>query len=90
MTSVNAFATLLEAFFNIFLQTHGHTHTHRHEDITWPLLRMRVQGNKTLSVEHLCYAHLIYHFTSMYMTPLTVQRFQVLATSSCKSENRAI
>jgi len=55
MTSVNAFATLLEAFFNIFLQTH----THRHEDITLPLLRMRARGSKTLSVEHLCYAHLI-------------------------------
>jgi len=38
MTSVNAFATLLEAFFNIF---GGHTHTHRHEGIALALLRMR-------------------------------------------------
>jgi len=44
MTSVNAFATLLEAFFNIFLWTH--THTHRHEGIALPLLRMRTWGNK--------------------------------------------
>jgi len=38
MTSVNAFATLLEAFFNIFLRTHTHTpeevgHGTRHEVI---------------------------------------------------------
>jgi len=41
MTSVNAFATLLEAFFNIFLRTRTHTHTHTYEGIALPLLRMR-------------------------------------------------
>ena len=30
MTSVNTFATLLEAFFNILLRTHTHTHTQTH------------------------------------------------------------
>ena len=46
MTSVNPFATLLEAFFNIFLRTHTHTHTHthRHEGIALPLLCMRARG----------------------------------------------
>ena len=38
MTAVNAFATLLEAFFNIFFgrhtdtHTHTETHTHTHRD----------------------------------------------------------
>ena len=36
MTSVNTLVTLLEAFFNIFLQTH------RYKGIALPLLRMRV------------------------------------------------
>jgi len=52
MTSLNAFVTLREAFFSIFLQTHTHTHTHtnththRHEGIALPLLRMHTQGNE--------------------------------------------
>jgi len=40
MMSVNTFATLLEAFFNIFCG-----HTHGHEGIALPLLCMHVQGN---------------------------------------------
>jgi len=40
MTSVNAFVTLLEAFFYIFF-----VDTHTHEGIALPLLHMRVQGN---------------------------------------------
>jgi len=65
MTSVNAFATLLEAFFNIFLQTHTHTdthtHTHRHHGIVLPLLHMRMQGNNT----QLSY----YSYLSFYFAP---------------------
>ena len=44
MTSVNAFATLLEAFFKIFGRTH--THTHRRKGIALPLLCMRARGKK--------------------------------------------
>ena len=39
MTSVNALATLLEAFFaDTHTYTHTHTHTHIHEGIALPLL----------------------------------------------------
>ena len=41
-TTIDALATLLEAFFNIFLRTH----THRHEGIALPLLRMYARGKK--------------------------------------------
>jgi len=44
MTSVNTFATLLEAFINNFLETHTHTHTHRHKSIALPLLCMCARG----------------------------------------------
>ena len=44
MTSVNAFATLFEAFFNIFFAD-THTHAHRHEGIALTLLRMHARGN---------------------------------------------
>jgi len=45
MTSINALAALLEAYFNIFC---GHTHTEtKLQSIAFPLLRMHVQGNNT-------------------------------------------
>jgi len=44
MTSVNAFATLLEAIF--CGHKHTHTHTDRHKGIALPLLCMHARGNK--------------------------------------------
>jgi len=49
MMSVNAFATLLEAFFNI-LCGHTHTHTQRHEGTTLNLLHVRRVKIKSLTV----------------------------------------
>jgi len=42
MISVDALATPLEAFFNIFFVD---THTHRQEGIALPLLRIHAWGN---------------------------------------------
>jgi len=44
-TSVNALATMLEAYFNIFGPTHTHTHIYRQKGIALPLLRMCKQDN---------------------------------------------